>query len=80
MKRQLWETLCEVVDGLTPVSTDGASIRIRDVELDLPMEIEAVGSGDRAIIRADLPRWRWATDFDVEPGRLRVRLAEGERW
>ena len=80
MKRQLWETLCEIVDGLTPVTTDGVSIRVRAVHLDLPMEIEAVGSDERAIVRADLPRWRWPTDFDVEPGRLRVRLQEGEPW
>jgi hypothetical protein len=78
MKRELWETLSEVVHGLTPVTTDGVSIRIRAVELDLPMEIDAVGAGDEAIVRADLPRWRWPTEFDVEPGRLRVRLQEGE--
>ena len=80
MKRELWDTLCEVVDGLAPVTAEGVSIRIRAVELDLPMEIDTVGTGDQAIVRADLPRWRWPTEFDVEPGRLRVRLQEGEPW
>lgn len=80
MKRQLWETLIEVLDGFMPVAADGVAIRIRTVGLDLPMEIEAVGSGDTTIVRADLPRWRWVTDFDVEPGRLQVRLEEAEPW
>lgn len=80
MKRQLWETLVEVVDGLMPVTSEQVVIRVRTVGLDLPMEIDVVGSGDAAIVRADLPRWRWTTDYDVEPGRLQVRLEEGQPW
>ena len=80
MKRELWETLCEIVDGLTPVTTEGIAIRVRTVQLDLPMEFDVLGTGDRAIVRADLPRWRWTTDFDPEPGRLQVRLQEGAPW
>jgi hypothetical protein len=80
VKRQLWETLCEVVDGLMPVATDGVDIRVTTVGLDLPMEIDVSDSGDGPIVQADLPRWRWPTDFDVEPGRLQVQLVGGERW
>jgi hypothetical protein len=80
VKRQLWETLCEVVDGLMPVSTEGVDIRVTTIGLDLPMEIDVSDSGDGAIVQADLPRWRWPTDFDVEPGRLQVRLVGGEPW
>ena len=80
MKRELWQTLSEIVDGLAPVTAEGVAIRIRTVAIDLPIEIDTVGSGDRAIVRADLPRWRWTTDFDVEPGRLQVKLVEGEPW
>jgi hypothetical protein len=80
VKRELWETISEVVEGLTPVASEGVSIRVSAVQLDLPMEIDVVGRDDRAIVRADLPRWRWPTDFDLDPGRLQVRLQEGEPW
>ena len=79
MKRPLSETLAELVDGLAVPSEAAADFRIRSVGLDLPIEI-GVGPEANPILLADLPGWRWPTDFDVPPARLRVRLGEGGPW
>lgn len=75
MKRALADMLVEVVSGLQP---EGAAplVRVTSVYLDLPVEVGLRSTAGTLELLAELPRWRWRTDFDGEAGRLKVRWAE----
>ena len=63
----LADTLVELLEGLTP---GGGSIRVDRVMFDLPLEVALHGTAEEPELLANLPRWRWPTDFDARPGRL----------
>jgi hypothetical protein len=70
-RRELWEPLVDVLTSLVDAGQAGV-VRVRGVRLDLPMEIELRGTRAEPTLVGDLPRWRWPTAFDLEPGRFRV--------
>ena len=49
------------------------SVRADEVAVDLPIEVDVGMSDDELVFYAHPRRWRWVTDFDERPGRLRVR-------
>jgi hypothetical protein len=63
----LSDTLVELLEGVTP--GDGM-VRVQRVAFDLPLEVALSGTAEEPELRANLPRWRWPTDFDSRPGRL----------
>jgi hypothetical protein len=75
MRPTLSASLLEILGGLLPL--DG-SIRVTGLALDLPLEVACKTLPDGApVILAGPPRWRWTTDFDNRPGRIRVSFAAG---
>lgn len=78
MPRELWETLLELVDAVRPDTEMQGLIHITGLTLDLPVEIGMRRNSRDVVILADLPRWRWKTDFDQQPGRMRVSFMKGQ--
>jgi hypothetical protein len=67
--------LDDLCDGLLS-SSAAPELRVRELVLDLPVEL-ALGQLDGgSVLAADVPRWRWRTDFDQRVSRLRVRIGE----
>ena len=75
MIRPLWETLVEILESVSPDAASG--VRVASVRLDLPIEVEIRSSGDGLAFLADVPRWRWATDFDPQRGRVKLDCGQG---
>ena len=71
-RRPLWQTLSDVVGGLGVPKIQGAGFRVSGFCLDLPMEVLISGTTDDLQLYADVPRWRWTTDFDQPISRLKV--------
>jgi hypothetical protein len=62
-------TLADLLGALAATPDPGA-VRVTRVSFDLPLEVRLAGAGDDAVLLANVPRWRWTTDFDSRPGRL----------
>ena len=56
-----------------------ASVRATQIEMNLPIEVRVEVIDGETTFLANLPLWRWRTDFDVIPGRLRVQWEEVAR-
>lgn len=78
MRRPLWETVLELMESVLPVANEESLIQVVNVWMDLPLEVTLQRRGSELALLGDLPRWRWRTVFDAEPGRLQLRCGEGE--
>ncbi len=76
MKRELWETLAEILEAASAHDLPGEQMRITRLSLDLPMEIDLPKTNDAFVFRGDAPRTRWDAGFKPPLGRLRIRLEE----
>jgi hypothetical protein len=47
---------------------------VTQLGIDVPIEVALELEHGKLIFIADLPRWRWRSDFDREPGRLALSL------
>jgi hypothetical protein len=72
MIRDLSDTLVEIMDSLLP--TGEGIVRVESALIDLPLEVHLTSEDGAYRLQADVPRWRWSTDFDARPGRLRIEL------
>jgi hypothetical protein len=63
----LADTLVALLEGIPPT---GGTLSVSRVALDLPLEVALSGPAEEPELLANLPRWRWPTDFDSRPGRL----------
>jgi hypothetical protein len=72
MIRPFAEMLLELAEALLPEA--GGIVAVRSAQLDLPMEIRFRKSDKQIELLADVPRWRWRTEFDTQPGRLEIEL------
>jgi hypothetical protein len=77
MRRAFWEVLVDMAESVGPTASE-AGIRITTLEIEAPLEIQLRQSGSEMQFLADVPRWRWRTDFDEKPCRMRVVMSEGE--
>jgi hypothetical protein len=68
--------LTEVAGSLLGLSVDQSMVRATSVELTLPIDVKVGRSKDGLIFCADLPSWRWRTDWDPPFSQLRVKLEE----
>jgi hypothetical protein len=75
MRRSLADTLLDVIESVA-MPPAGSPVRVTRVDFDLPLEVEVRGSATAPLFCADLPRWRWTTDFDTSPSRMRFSVAE----
>jgi len=76
--RPLAELLTDVFAGFTAARTEYTQLRARSVEMTLPIEVRLEEVAGEMTFIADLPLWRWRTDFDQTPSRLRITLEESE--
>jgi len=70
MRRTLSETLIDVSESLLGVQQVAQGVRLTQVRINLPIELSLVRRGGQLVVLADVPRWRWRTPFDPEPGRM----------
>lgn len=54
-------------------------VRATSVELTLPVEVRIRHSRDGLVFCADVPAWRWRTDWDPPFGQLRLTLEEARQ-
>lgn len=71
MRRALWETLVDVVNAMSVAPAADAGIRVASFLMDLPMEITPPTERTGEVL-ADVPGWRWVTDFDLPVSRLKI--------
>jgi hypothetical protein len=75
-RKLLADMLVDMVMSVSPAG--GSGFRVTSVHLDLPVEVRLRQVGDQLEIFADLPRWRWSTDFDDRRSRLNFSCGEGD--
>ena len=75
-QRPLAETLIDVLAAVESAHTDDLQVRAREVELTLPIEVSLRDVAGESTFIADLPLWRWRTDFDRRPSRIRITFEE----
>ena len=71
--RPLSEMLIDVFDAVVAVRTEHARVHARSIELTLPIEVWLRDDGgDEPAFVADVPVWRWRTDFDQQPAQMSI--------
>lgn len=74
--RPLGDMLTEVAGSLLSLGADQNIVRARSVEMTLPIDVKLGRSKHGLVFCADVPAWRWRTDFDPPFGQLRFTLEE----
>ena len=74
--RPLGDMLTEVAGSLLSLSADQNIVRATSLELTLPVDVKLGRSKQGLVFCADVPAWRWRTDFDPPFGQLRLTLIE----
>lgn len=74
--RPLGEMLTEVAGCLLPLNAGQNVVHATSVELTLPIDVKLTRSKQELVLCADVPAWRWRTDFDPPCGRLQLTLEE----
>jgi len=74
--RPLGDMLMEVAGSLLSLSAGQDLVRATSVELTLPIDVRVRRFGQDLIFCADVPAWRWRTDWDPPFGKLRLTLEE----
>jgi hypothetical protein len=68
--------LMDVAGSLLGVSANQQVVRATEVELRLPVDVKLARFDDALVFCADVPAWRWQTDWDRPLGELRLRMEE----
>jgi hypothetical protein len=74
--RPLGDMLTDVAGSLLDLGADQRIVRATSVELTLPIDVKVSRSKEGLIFCADVPAWRWRTDWDPPFGQLRLTLEE----
>jgi hypothetical protein len=74
--RPLGDMLTDVVGSLLDLSAGQNVVRATSLELTLPINVTVNRSKGGLIFCADVPAWRWRTDWDPPFGQLRLTLEE----
>lgn len=75
MRRELWETMVELLEALQTPEASKQGLRINRVLLDLPIELQVLQAESGMQLFADLPRWRWVGGLDAPVGRMRIDIS-----
>lgn len=78
-RRPFAEMLSDVFDVMPTTRADSLGVRAKEVSISAPIEVELVEAGSELLFIADLPLWRWRTEFDQIPGRLQITWAEAPK-
>lgn len=76
IRRQLGDTLFDVVEGIDAYPAPG--MRATSIEVNLPVELALGEVEGETVLLADLPAFVYRTAFDQPPARLHVRWGEGD--
>jgi hypothetical protein len=68
--------LSEVAGSLLSLGADQNIVRATSVEITLPIDVGINHTLGGLIFCADVPAWRWRTDWDPPCGQLRFKLEE----
>jgi hypothetical protein len=68
--------LTDVAGSLLDLGAGQRIVRATSVELTLPIDVKFNRSHEGLILCADVPAWRWRTDWDPPLGQLRLTLEE----
>lgn len=74
--RPFGDTLTEIAGSLLSTTIKQQIVRATSVELSLPIEAKLRRSEQELLFCADVPSWRWRTEWDLPLGRLRLTLGE----
>lgn len=77
--RPLGEMLTEVAGSLLELTTQQQLMHVTSIELTLPIDARLRRSANALVFCADVPAWRWQTDWDPPFGQLRFTLEEARR-
>lgn len=75
-RRELWETITEIVGALTVPDAESIGLRVTDVDINLPVEVVLAPTDVGFKVYVDVPAWRTETGIQHQKGRLRIRLTE----
>jgi hypothetical protein len=70
-RRTLGEMLAEIADAATTAAGGDLPVRATRLEVTLPVEVR-VRQGDTPVLLADVPLFRWRSDFDAPASRISV--------
>jgi len=71
--------LTDVAGSLLTLNAEQNVVRTTSVELTLPIDVKLGHSQQGLVFCADVPAWRWRTDFDPPFGLLRLTLEEARQ-
>ncbi len=77
--RPLGEMLTDVAGSLLELTAHQQIARVTSIELTLPIATRLRRSPNDLVFCADVPGWRWQTDWDPPFGQLRFTLTEARR-
>jgi hypothetical protein len=77
--RPLGDMLVEVAGSLLGLGAGQDVVRATSVEMTLPVEVKILRSPGVLVFCADVPAWRWRTDWDLPFGRLCFKLEPAQR-
>jgi hypothetical protein len=75
-RRTLADTVSELVAAVAGsglVAGPLVALTVRDLTLDVPVEVALTEVDGEPALLANAARWRWTTVFDQQPSRLRIR-------
>jgi hypothetical protein len=75
-RRALSDLLIDVADGVLGIAGP-PGLRVTDMQVALPVDIQMARTSSGPEFRAELPRFVTRTSFDRPPDRLTVRWQEG---
>lgn len=77
--RPLGDMLIDLAGSLLGLNAEGRIVRATAVELTLPVDVKLAHSKQGLIFCADVPAWRWRTEFDPPFGQLQLTLEEARQ-
>ena len=74
--RPLAEMLTDIGGSLLELATEQQIVRPTSLELTLPIDVKLRRLQNVLVFCADVPAWRWQTDWDPPLGQLRFTLEQ----
>jgi hypothetical protein len=76
MKRELWETVTELIEGLAVPQATEMGLRITEMTVSLPVELVVVQTDVGFRLLIDAPHYRWDAGLRPEAGQLRLAVRQ----
>jgi hypothetical protein len=74
--RPLGDMLTDVAGSLLNLGAYQQVVRATGIHLTLPIDVRINRSNEGLVFCADVPAWRWRTDWNPPFGQLRLTLEE----